>query len=193
LLIINDETFVARAEIIREKGTNRNLFLKGMVDKYTWVDVGSSFLPSELNAAYLYAQLQRAVDINENRLESWKTYYDELKPLSDMGLIEIPKTPSEIKHNGHMFYLKVKDGDMRSELIEYLKINGIMSVFHYIPLHSSKAGKNYGEFVGDDVYTTKDSDRLLRLPLYYNMSNEDVLYVSKMVRDFIFKEKQKYL
>ena len=171
-------------EIIREKGTDRSLFLKGMVDKYSWVDLGSSYLPNELSSAYLYAQLEKAVAINEDRLLSWKMYFDELKPLSEKNLIELPHIPVDAKHNGHMFYLKVEDIHQRSKLIEYLRQYGIIAVFHYIPLHSSIAGQKFGKFAGDDIYTTPDSERLLRLPMYSNISKSDIKYITKNIKAF---------
>ena len=184
LLIVNDKRFKNRAEIIREKGTDRSLFLKGMVDKYSWVDLGSSYLPNELSSAYLYAQLEKAVAINEDRLLSWKMYFDELKPLSEKNLIELPHIPVDAKHNGHMFYLKVEDIHQRSKLIEYLRQYGIIAVFHYIPLHSSIAGQKFGKFAGDDIYTTPDSERLLRLPMYSNISKSDIKYITKNIKAF---------
>lgn len=184
LLIINDKKFQRRAEIVREKGTDRSLFLKGMVDKYSWVDIGSSYLPNELSSAYLYAQLEKAIDINKDRLVSWNTYFDQLKPLADKHLIELPHVPSHVEHNGHMFYLKVKDVHQRSELIENLRKNGIMSAFHYIPLHSSKAGVKFGRLSGIDTYTTKHSEKLLRLPMHSSISNTDIKYVSSIVKSF---------
>ena len=184
LLIINDKKFQCRAEIVREKGTDRSLFLKGMVDKYSWVDLGSSYLPNELSSAYLYAQLEKAIDINKDRLVSWNTYFDQLKPLADKNLIELPHVPSDVEHNSHMFYLKAKDIHQRSELIEYLRKNGIMSAFHYIPLHSSKAGVKFGRLSGIDTYTTNHSERLLRLPMHSNISNTDIKYVSSIVKSF---------
>ena len=183
-LIINDERFIERAEIIREKGTNRSKFHRGQVDKYTWVDIGSSYLPSELNAAYLYAQLEMAEEINENRLATWNQYYDGLKPLQEKGLLALPHVPEDCQHNAHMFYIKAKDLDERSQLIQYLRDNGITSVFHYIPLHSSPAGINYGRFYGSDEHTTNESERLLRLPIYYGMSQAEVQYVIEMLNQF---------
>ncbi|MGI6280328.1 MAG: dTDP-4-amino-4,6-dideoxygalactose transaminase, partial [Acutalibacteraceae bacterium] len=183
-LLINNERFVERGEIIREKGTNRSVFLRGQVDKYTWVDIGSSFLPSELNAAYLLSQLENADMINENRLQSWNHYYNALKPLAQKGAIEVPFIPNECKHNAHMFYLKTKDIDERTRLISYLKNKGISAVFHYIPLHSAPAGNRFGVFCGEDRYTTKESERLLRLPLYYGLSENDIDTVIQAVYDF---------
>jgi len=183
-LIINDGSFIERAEIIREKGTNRSKFYRGQVDKYTWVDIGSSYLPSELNAAYLYAQLEIAEEINENRLATWNQYYHGLKPSQEKGLLDLPYVPEDCQHNAHMFYIKAKDLDERSQLIQYLRDNGITSVFHYIPLHSSPAGINYGRFYGSDEHTTNESERLLRLPIYYGMSQAEVQYVIEMLNQF---------
>ncbi|MBD0379699.1 dTDP-4-amino-4,6-dideoxygalactose transaminase [Paenibacillus sedimenti] len=183
-LLINDDRFVERAEIIREKGTNRSRFFRGQVDKYTWVDLGSSYLPSEINAAFLYAQLEMASDINNNRLLSWNRYFEGLRPLHDGGLIELPHIPQNCEHNAHMFYIKVRDLEERTELIEYLKQNRILSVFHYIPLHSSDAGLKFGRFHGADLFTTQESERLVRLPMYYNISKEDITKVIENINSF---------
>lgn len=183
-LVINDDKYIERAEIIREKGTNRSKFFRGQVDKYTWVDLGSSYLPSELNAAYLYSQLEMIEEINNDRLNSWNYYYNELECLEKNGYIELPKVTAECKHNAHMFYIKLKDINERTELIDYLKSNNIMAVFHYIPLHSAPAGEKFGEFFGDDNFTTKESERLLRLPMYYNMKKEDLEFVVEKVKSF---------
>ncbi|MEZ8445399.1 dTDP-4-amino-4,6-dideoxygalactose transaminase [Vibrio splendidus] len=174
LLIVNDSKFSERAEIIREKGTNRSLFFRGMVDKYSWVDLGSSYLPSEIQAAYLWSQLQIATLINDNRLATWRRYYTGLTKLNELGFIDLPSIPVEINHNAHMFYIKVKDINTRSSLISFLKSKGIMAVFHYIPLHSSSAGGKYSSFIGYDLHTSSQSERLLRLPIYYGMTIEDV-------------------
>lgn len=182
-LLIRDHENVERAEIIREKGTNRSKFFRGQIDKYTWITAGSSYLPSELNAAYLYAQLEQAEKIFDDRMASWNYYYHELKALEDKGLLNLPYVPEECAHNAHMFYIKVKDLDERTRLIEYLKENGVNAVFHYIPLHSSPAGKELGRFCGEDCYTTKESERLLRLPLYYGMGN-NVERVVEVVKTF---------
>lgn len=187
LLIINDEKFVDRAEIIREKGTNRSLFFRGMVDKYTWVDIGSSYLMNDVSAAYLWGQIEKAEEINENRMISWKSYYKSLKILEEEGLIELPVIPNECIHNAHMFYIKVKDLETRNRLISFLKENGILAVFHYIPLHSSPAGKKFGRFVGNDIYTTKESERLLRLPMYYGLKEEDIFKVVSTIFRFFGK------
>lgn len=183
-ILIQNEKFEERAEIIREKGTDRSKFFRGEVDKYSWVDMGSSFLPSELNAAYLYAQLEKAEQINENRLNSWNLYYGGLRELELKGIIELPHIPEGCNHNAHMFYIKTKDLIERSRLIEYLKNNGISSVFHYVPLHSSKAGIIFGRFNGEDIYTTKESERLLRLPMYYDISNKAIHYTIQKVREY---------
>ena len=183
-ILINDPADVERAEIIREKGTNRKRFLQGKVDKYTWVSKGSSFLPSDINAAYLLPQLEMADEIDQNRLAAWDTYYRELKPLEDAGKIELPVIPEGCEHNAHMFYIKTKDNDERCRLIDFLAERDISSVFHYIPLHSSEAGLEYGEFRGEDRYTTKDSMRLLRLPMYYGLDEQTVKRVTGAVCSF---------
>ena len=170
-LLIRDEKDIEQAEIVREKGTNRAKFFRGQIDKYTWVDKGSSYLPSELNAAYLYAQLQLADEINNDRLNHYNRYYEALKPLEEKGLIELPYVPKECVHNAHMFYIKCKDLEEREGLIKYLKANDILPASHYVPLHSSKAGVIYSEFRGEDRYTTKESERLLRLPMYYKLTD----------------------
>lgn len=182
-LLIRNKEDVEQAEIIREKGTNRSKFFRGQIDKYTWVDAGSSYLPSELNAAYLYAQLELADEINNNRLASWNRYYEGLKKLKDEGIIELPVIPEDCTHNAHMFYIKNKDLDERTEFISYMKENGVGCVFHYIPLHSAPAGLKYGRFNGEDKYTTKESERLARLPLYYSLTEED----QEKVIDTIYK------
>lgn len=173
LLLINDENFIERAEIIREKGTNRSQFFRGMVDKYTWSDIGSSYLPSELQAAYLFAQLEGANEINEARLKTWNNYYQALKPLEDQNFLSLASIPSECKHNAHMFYIKVKDLTQRTELLEHLKKSDISAVFHYVPLHSSPFGEKVTEFYGCDVFTTSESEKIIRLPLWYGMKNFD--------------------
>ena len=187
-ILIKDPALFERAEIIREKGTDRSQFLRGQVDKYTWREPGSSFLPSELNAAYLYAQLEEADKINDHRLKLWDLYYENLSPLAEAGKIELPVIPEGCKQNGHMFYLKVKDIKVRTELIAFLKENNIQAVFHYIPLHSAPAGKIWGRFSGEDKYTTKESERLLRLPMHYDLTEEDVSRVSEKVKEFFAKE-----
>lgn len=183
-ILINNERFLERAEIIREKGTNRLRFLKGQVDKYTWVDIGSSYLPSELNAAFLYANLQMAEEVKKKRLDIWNKYYDNLEKLKLKGLVELPYIPPYCEHNAHMFYIKLKDIEERQNMIKFLKENGIQTVFHYIPLHSSLAGKKFGRFIGEDKYTTVESERLLRLPLYYDLTLDKVNYITKHIEKF---------
>lgn len=185
-LLIRNNNFSERAEIIREKGTDRSKFFRGQVDKYTWVDMGSSYLPSELNAAYLYAQLENADEINENRLKSWNIYNKNLKELEDKKILELPKIPKECTHNAHMFYIKCKDLEERSKLIESLKESEIYSVFHYIPLHTAEAGKRFGRFNGKDTFTTKESERLLRLPIYYGLKEEEIIYICDKLKEFYF-------
>lgn len=183
-LVIRDKMYNERAEILREKGTDRSKFYRGQIDKYTWVDIGDSYLPSELNAAYLWAQLLKADEINENRMDSWNRYYEELKPLAGQGKIALPTVPEGCVHNAHMFWIKCRDLKERTELIDFLKAGGVSSVFHYIPLHSAPAGKKYGRFSGSDQYTTRESERLLRLPLYYGMTREDHQRVCDKVKEF---------
>lgn len=173
-VLIKDPAKIEEAEILREKGTNRSVFLRGQIDKYTWVDHGSSYLPSDMNAAYLWAQLQEADKINNDRLASWQTYYDAFARLEQDGYVERPVIPEECVHNAHMFYLKAKDLEERTALINCLKQNDILAVFHYIPLHSAPAGIKFGRFHGEDVFTTKESDRLLRLPMYYGMKKDEL-------------------
>jgi len=184
LLIINDEKFIQRAEIIREKGTNRSLFFRGMVDKYSWVDVGSSYLMNDVSAAYLWGNLEKADEINENRLTTWQKYYDGLKELETKGLIELPIIPQDCVQNAHMFYMKVKSLDERTALLEHLKQNEILAVFHYVPLHSAPAGLKFGRFDSEDKFTTIDSERLIRLPMYFGMSDEENKKVVDTVRGF---------
>ena len=183
-LLIKDQSKVDRAEIIREKGTDRSKFLRGQVDKYTWVDMGSSYLPSEMNAAYLYAQLEEADRINEDRKASWNEYYEMLTPLADTGRIELPVIPEECEHNAHMFYIKVKDIEERTELAAFLKRNGILAVFHYVPLHSAPAGSKFGRFHGEDRYTTTTFERLLRLPMYYGLGYDNVEFICDKIKQF---------
>lgn len=183
-LVINDPTYNERAEILREKGTNRSKFFRGQVDKYTWVDFGDSYLPSDMNAAYLWAQLEKADEINQNRLATWNAYYEAFKPLADAGRIELPTIPAECVHNAHMFYVKCRDLKERTAMIDWLKEQGVYAVFHYVPLHSAPAGLRYGRFAGIDRYTTSESDRLVRLPMYYNLSPEDAQKVIDSVLRF---------
>ena len=184
LILIKNADYIERAEIIREKGTNRSKFFRGQLDKYTWVDAGSSYLPSELNAAYLWAQLENAQEIYDDRMKSWNQYYEVLKSLAEKGYIELPTIPDGCVHNAHMFYIKVKDLDERTRLINYLKENGVGAVFHYIPLHSAPAGRKFGKFVGEDRYTTKESERLVRLPLYYGLSDDEIQKVVFHIKKF---------
>ena len=189
-LLIQNKNYIERSEIIREKGTNRSKFFRGQVDKYSWVDIGSSYLPSELNAAYLYAQLEAAEMINNDRLKTWNLYYEGLKELKDRGCIELPVIPDNCEHNAHMFYIKCKDLKERTELIKYLKSHEILAVFHYIPLHTADAGLKYGRFNGEDIYTTKESERLLRLPMFYGLEREKIDYIVDKVRGFFVLNKE---
>lgn len=186
-ILINRPEQIEDAEIIREKGTDRSRFFRGQVDKYTWVNIGSSFLPSDINAAYLMAQLEMADEINENRLQSWTRYNEGLQDLAQEGVIELPYIPEECAHNAHMFYIKTKDMEERKALISYLKERDIAAVFHYVPLHSAPAGLRFGRFHGEDRYTTKESERLLRLPMYYNLSESDQQKVIDAVHGFYHK------
>ncbi|MDP9858624.1 dTDP-4-amino-4,6-dideoxygalactose transaminase [Olsenella profusa DSM 13989] len=183
-ILVNDTSCVERAEIIREKGTNRSRFLRGQVDKYTWVDYGSSYLPSDINAAYLWGQLEVAEAINRDRLATWRSYWDGLKPLAEGGKLELPLIPEGCEHNAHMFYVKLEDLQQRTEFISYLRDHGVQSTFHYIPLHSSPAGKHYGRFAGMDEFTTRESNRLTRLPMYYGLSKEDRATVVDAIRSY---------
>lgn len=183
-LLIRDEKDVEEAEIIREKGTNRSKYFRGQIDKYTWVNFGSSYLPSDMNAAYLYAQLEKADEINDARLVLWNRYYENLKPLSESGKIDLPTIPEGCVHNAHMFYIKAKDIKERTALIDYLKANGVLSVFHYIPLHTAPAGKKFGRFHGEDRYTTKESERLARLPMYYGLKEAQVDGICELIQKF---------
>jgi dTDP-4-amino-4,6-dideoxygalactose transaminase len=184
-LLVRDDD--GRAEIIREKGTNRSQFFRGMVDKYTWVDYGSSYLPSELNAAYLYGQLEIAQQINQARLDAWARYYQQLSGLEQRGCIQLAHIPAECTHNAHMFWIKSKDLAERTALIAFLKEKGVNAVFHYVPLHSAPAGLRFGRFHGQDVYTTAESDRLVRLPMYYGITPEIVAQAAQAVADFYKK------
>lgn len=183
-LLIQDEKNIEEAEIIREKGTNRSKYFRGQVDKYRWMNYGSSYLPSEMNAAYLYAQLEVADTINQARLSCWSRYYEKLQPLAQQGKITLPVIPPECVHNAHMFYIKTKDLEERSALISYLYENGVHAVFHYVPLHSSPAGQQFGRFHGEDRYTTKESERLLRLPMYYGLTLEQTDEICEKVYRF---------
>ena len=183
-IVLNRPELVERAEILREKGTDRARFFRGQVDKYTWVDVGDSFLPSELNAAYLWGQLEVADEINEDRLARWHAYQDAFRDLADAGKVELPTVPEGCVHNAHLFYLKCRDLEERTALIRFLRDRDILAVFHYVPLHTAPAGLKYGRFSGEDVYTTKESDRLVRLPLYYGLTKADRDAVIAAVRAF---------
>ncbi len=183
-LLFQDEKYLDRAEVLREKGTDRSKFFRGQVDKYRWVDYGSSYLPSELNAAYLYAQLEEHERISRKRMEIYNYYHENLKCLADEGKIEQPFVPEECVHNAHMYYIKVRDIQVRTRLLAYLREQGICSVFHYVPLHSAPAGKKFGRFHGEDVYTTKESERLMRLPMFYNLDMEDVKKVVHAIVSF---------
>ena len=183
-LLIADEKHNEPAEVLREKGTNRSRFYRGQVDKYTWVGYGSSYLPSDLNAAYLWAQLERADDINENRLAIWNRYYHAFVDLADQEIISLPVVPKECVHNAHMFYMKCRGLSERTALIAYLRDRDVQSTFHYIPLHSAPAGRKFGRFAGDDVYTTAESERIVRLPMYYGLAEEDQDRVIEAVRAF---------
>lgn len=183
-LLIKDPANVERAEIIREKGTDRSKYYRGQVDKYRWQDFGSSYLPSELNVAYLYAQLEMADEINEARLARWNQYFELLKPLADAGKIELQTIPEGCVHNAHMFWLKTADEKECAALKDFLKEQDILAVCHYVPLHSAPAGLKYGRFCGEDRYTTKESERLLRLPMYYGLTEEEAAFVAEKVKEF---------
>ncbi len=183
-LLIRDEKHIEDAEIIREKGTNRSKYYRGQIDKYTWVNFGSSYLPSEMNVAYVYAQLEIAEEITNHRLDCWNRYYERLKPLADAGKIELPVVPEGCVHNAHMFYIKAADLAQRSDFIQFMKENEIMCVFHYIPLHTAPAGLKYGRFHGEDKYTTKESERLVRLPMFYKLTLEQVDHICDKVIEF---------
>ena len=186
-VILNDPHMVERAEIIREKGTDRSRFYRGQVDKYTWVDIGSSFLPSELNAAYLLAQLEQRASITAARMARWEQYDAGLAPLEQRGLIERMKVPADCVHNAHMYYIKLRSLEERSRLIAYLAEHDICAVFHYVPLHSATAGLKYGRFVGEDRYTTALSERLLRLPMFYELTEADCARVIETISAFFDK------
>ena len=183
-VVFQDDKYQEPAEILREKGTNRSKFFRGQIDKYTWVGYGSSYLPSEMNAAYLYAQLEEADQIDKKRHQIYDYYNEHLKPLADAGYIEQPFVPEYAKHNAHMYFIKVKDLETRTRLIKYMREKGVCCVFHYIPLHSSAAGMQFGRFHGEDVYTTKESERLMRLPMFYNLDMKHVEYVTQCILDY---------
>ena len=183
-LLIRDEKYIEDAEIFREKGTDRSKYFRGQVDKYRWQNYGSSYLPSDMNAAYLYAQLQLADEITQARMDRWNEYLEQLSPLAEEGRIELPYIPSYCKHNAHMFYIKTKDMEERSRLIDFLKQKEILTVFHYVPLHSAPAGMKFGRFHGEDKYTTKESERLLRLPLFYTLTADQVEYITEQIKAF---------
>ena len=186
-LLVKNKDKILEAEIIREKGTNRSQFFRGEIDKYTWVSIGSSYLPSELNAAYLWAQLEENQTIYNDRMQSWHLYYELLKGLAENGAIELPVIPEGCVHNAHMFYIKAKDLQDRTELIRFLKERSIHSVFHYIPLHSSAAGRRLGSFYGEDKYTTRESERLLRLPMYYGLGHTEIEHISNVIKEYYQK------
>ena len=183
-LLIRDRAYIEKAEILREKGTDRSRYFRGQVDKYRWQDFGSSYLPSDMNAAYLYAQLEMADEINSTRIARWNLYQRLLLPLKEAGLIELPVVPGECVHNGHIFYIKTKDMEERTRLINFMKENDVLSVFHYVPLHSAPAGIKFGRFCGEDKYTTIESERLLRLPMFYQLTEEQVRYIAGKVKEF---------
>ena len=186
-IVINNPDYIEKAEILREKGTNRSQFFRGQVAKYNWVDFGDSYLQSDLNAAYLWAQLEMADEINNNRLATWNAYYEAFKPLEEKGLITLPTVPEGCVHNAHMFYLKTKDLETRQEFIQYMRDNEIQCTFHYVPLHSAPAGLKFGRFVGKDEHTTPDSDRLVRLPMYYNLDKKDLEKIINKTLEFFEK------
>jgi len=184
LLIVNDERFRNRAEIIREKGTNRSQFFRGEVDKYSWVDIGSSYLMNDVSAAYLWGELEKIDDITNNRLKSWKYYFKKLKKLKEDGFLELPVIPKECSNNAHMFYIKVKDLKLRTKLLKYLKENKIDAVFHYVPLDSSKAGKKFGEFNSKDIFTKSESERIVRLPIFYGLDKKEIKFICSKIKIF---------
>lgn len=183
-LLIRDPKYIEAAEILREKGTDRSKYFRGQVDKYRWMNYGSSYLPSDMNAAYLYSQFEVADQINEVRRARWNQYYELLNPLQDKGIITLPTVPDGCEHNGHMFYIKTKDMQERTELIQFMKDNDILTVFHYVPLHSAPAGLKFGHFHGEDRYTTAESERLLRLPMFYQLTKEQVELIAGKVKEF---------
>ena len=183
-LLIKDADKIVDAEILREKGTNRSQFYRGQVDKYRWMNYGSSYLPSDMNAAYLWAQLEMADEINDTRLARWNQYYEGLKDLEEAGKIELPFIPDYATHNAHMFYIKCKDLAERTKFIDFMKANDILTVFHYVPLHTAPAGEKFGRFHGEDKYTTKESDRLVRLPMFYTLTKEQTDYIIEKIHEF---------
>ena len=183
-ILLKHQEEILAAEIIREKGTNRSQFFRGEIDKYSWKEAGSSYLPSDLNAAYLWAQLEEADAVNQRRMENWNLYYELLQDLKEAGTVELPVVPEGCVHNGHMFYIKARDLKERTALLKHLKEKGISAVFHYVPLHSSEAGRKYGRFHGQDKHTTKESDRLLRLPMYDGLKEEQIRYVVSEIKNF---------
>jgi dTDP-4-amino-4,6-dideoxygalactose transaminase len=183
-LLIRDQKYIEDAEIFREKGTDRSKYFRGQVDKYRWQNYGSSYLPSDMNAAYLYAQLQLADEITQTRMARWNEYREQLSELADEGRIELPFIPEHCEHNAHMFYIKTKDMEERSRLIAFLKEKGILAVFHYIPLHSAPAGMKFGRFHGEDKFTTKESERLLRLPMFYTLTADQTEYITEQIKAF---------
>lgn len=187
-LLFQDSAYLEQAEILREKGTNRSKFFRGQIDKYTWVGYGSSYLPSDMNAAYLYGQLQKADEINHKRHAIWNCYHENLEELERQGYLIRPSVPDYDVHNAHMYYIKVADESVRSALIRYMKEQGILCVFHYVPLHSSPAGRRFGRFCGEDIYTTRESERLVRLPMFYNLSLDDAWKVARTIEKF-FKQR----
>ena len=188
-LLIRDPKHIRNAEIIREKGTNRSRFYRGEIDKYSWVDWGSSYLPSEINAAYLWSQLEIAEEINKARIAIWNNYYEMLATLADKGYLELPSIPKNCIHNAHIFYFKVTSSEVQANLLEFLKNRSIGAVFHYVPLHSSEAGQKFGVFRGDDKYTTKESSRLIRLPLYYGLTKSEIERITENIYNFFIKAK----
>ena len=183
-LLMKDSRFIEDAEIFREKGTDRSKFFRGQVDKYRWVNYGSSYLPSDMNAAYLWAQLELADEITKARMDRWNQYDALLRDLADKGLIEQPFVPDYCTHNAHMYYIKVRDLEQRGDFINFMKSKDVLTVFHYVPLHSAPAGLKYGRFHGEDNFTTRESDRLVRLPMYYALTEDEVNYICECVHEY---------
>ena len=183
-LLFQDENYLEKAEILREKGTNRSKFFRGQIDKYTWIDYGSSYLPSDMNAAYLLAELEEHEKIDRKRMAIYNYYHEQLRPLAEAGKIEQPVVPEGCVHNAHMYFIKARNLEVRTKLIKYMKERGVMCVFHYVPLHTSPAGQKFGVFHGEDKYTTKESERLMRLPMFYSLSEQDMAYVVECLMDF---------